>query len=266
VDLYREIELLVEQIPDGMFSTYKAVAIALGDEIAESAVKQFLDGRENRNVFSFIKDSSCFFNKFKTTFPLKKLREEQLELSRKVITDDDFGEIESVAGMDVAYAGDTAYGAYVEMDTECRIIKRKTVKMKVDFPYIPTYFSYREMPVLNELFKKEKPSVVMVDGNGILHPRQFGMATHFGFLNSVPSIGIAKKLLCGKIDGNYIYIKGKKVGFMHGKEKPIYISVGHKISLESSLALIKKFCRYRIPEPLRQAHMLARTARNENNL
>lgn len=266
MDLYREIELLVEQIPEGMFSTYKAIAIALGDEIAENAVMQFLKGRENLDVSSSVKDASCLFNKFKTTFPLKKLREEQLELGRRVVTDDDFEEIESVAGMDVAYAGDTAFGAYVEMDNECIIIERKTAKMKVDFPYIPTYFSYREMPVLNELLKKEKPSVVMIDGNGILHPRQFGMASHFGFLNSVPSIGIAKKLLCGRIDGNYIYMNGKKAGFMHGREKPIYISAGHKISLESSLAIVKRFCRYRIPEPLRHAHILANKIKSENNL
>jgi len=187
-------------------------------------------------------------------------------LGRKVITDDDFEEIKSVAGMDIAYIGDTAYGAYVEMDTECEIIKRKTVKTKVNFPYMPTYLSYREMPVLNELFKKEKPSVVMIDGNGILHPRQFGMASHFGFLNSVPSIGIAKKLLRGELNEKYVYIKGKKAGFMYGKEKPIYISAGHRISLETSIAIVKKFCRYRIPEPLRQAHMLAKAAKNENNL
>lgn len=265
MDLYREIELLVRQIPEGMFSTYKAIAIALGDEIAESAVKQFLESKA-KNVFLSAKNDVNFFKNFATTFPLKKLKEEQLRLSSKVVTDDDFEEIKSVAGMDVAYVGDTAYGAYVEMNIECEIIKRKTVKMRVDFPYIPTYFSYQEMPVLNELFKKEKPSVVMVDGNGILHPRQFGMASHFGFLNSVPSIGIAKKLLCGELNGKYVYIKGKKAGFMYGEEKPIYISVGHKISLESSLAIVKKFCRYRIPEPLRQAHMLAKAAKNENNL
>ncbi|MEA2053734.1 MAG: endonuclease V [Candidatus Thermoplasmatota archaeon] len=269
MDLYKEIKLLVEQIPEGKFSTYRTISIALGDEIACSAVKKVLkEWRKKYNVVSSGNESnaSYFFNEFKTCYPLKKLREEQISLRNKVITKDRFKEVETVAGIDVACAGDKAYGACVEIDTDGNIIKRKVTIKKLTFPYIPTYLSYRELPVLHELIDKEKPSVVMIDGNGILHPRQMGMASHFGVLHSIPSIGIAKKLLCGKIKGKYVFMDGEKIGAIYGAGKPIYVSPGHKISLGSSLAITKKFCRCRIPEPIRQAHILANKAKNENNL
>jgi len=265
VDLYREIMLLVEQIPESMVSTYRAIAIALGDEIAESAIKKFLENRVS-NVFPSVENSNRLFNEFETSFPLRELREEQLMLSSRVITHDDFEKMESVAGMDVAYSGDMAYGAYVEMDMNGNVAEVDVVRTTTSFPYIPTYFSYRELPVLEKLLKGKKVDAVMVDGNGVLHPRHFGIASHLGVLNSLPSIGIAKKLLCGHVKENYVYMGGEKVGAAHGKTKPIYISPGHKISVEGSLAIAKKFCKYRIPEPLRQAHILANEAKNENNL
>jgi deoxyribonuclease V len=210
--------------------------------------------------------AGLFFNQFETSYPLKELREEQISLRDKVIARDEFGEMKSIGGMDVAHAGDKAYGAYVEMDTDGNIIKRKVTIKKLTFPYIPTYLSYRELPVLHELIDKEKPSVAMIDGNGILHPRGLGMASHFGALHSLPSIGIAKKLLCGEVKGGEVYMNGKKAGIVYGGKKPIYISPGHMISIKSSLEITKKFCRYRIPEPIRQAHILANRAKNENNL
>ena len=259
------MELLLRQIPEGMFSTYDAIAIALGDIIARDAVREFAGIKAGGKVIPGIEDGIMLFDKFETEFPLKKLRNEQIMMSKRVVTEDDFEKIERIAGMDVAYKGNTAYGAYVEMDMKGNVIEKNTETMEVNFPYIPTYFSYRELPVLEKLLEGRHPDIVMVNGSGVAHPRHFGMASHLGVLHSLPVIGITKRLLCGEVRGKYIYMGKEKVGAVYGKN-PIYISPGHKISVDSSVAISKELCRYRIPEPLMQAHVLATETKNENNL
>ncbi|HHF56545.1 MAG TPA: endonuclease V, partial [Thermoplasmatales archaeon] len=182
------------------------------------------------------------------------------ELREKVVTEDDF-EMGSIAAMDVSYTKRFAYGAYVEFDEEGNLVKKKVAKMKIEFPYIPTYLAYRELPVLNELMKDEKPSIVMLDGNGLLHPRLFGIACHFGVLHDIATIGIAKKLLCGMEKDGYVFIGRRKVARRLGK---IFVSPGNKISVDSAYKIAKKFMKYSIPEPVRQAHMLANEARRKD--
>lgn len=286
MNLYEKTYSLLRQIPRGKVSTYGAIARALGDIIASRAVGRILhvnpyedapcyrviysDGRIGgyaggieKKIALLKKDgieikngkidlSKYFFNDFETDYPLKKLREEQDKMAREVSIEDDF-KYSTVAGMDVAY-GKKAYGAYVEFDFRGNIIKKKIVTKKIEFPYIPTYLAYREVPVLNELIKGESPGIVMVDGNGILHPRFFGIACHFGVYNKIATIGVAKKLLCGEEKNNTIFLKGRIAGKKLGK---IYISPGNKIGIESSYEIAKKFLKYRIPEPLRYAHILA---------
>ena len=306
MDLFEYTYDLVRQIPDGKLSTYGEVAKALGDKIASRAVGRMMnqnpdadtmpcfkivhsDGRlggfglgikdkikrlneteifvENGKIVDF---ENVLFKDFKTIYPLKKLRKEQMELSKKVILKDNFDEIKTVAGLDIAYPEnefDDACGACVVMDFQTKdIIEERTVFSKTKFPYISTYLAYRELPVIEKLVKnlKTKPTVFMFDGNGILHPYVLGLASHAGVVLDVSSIGVAKSLLYGTIKGNIVSINNEKRGyaFCSSKKvtKPIYVSPGHKISFETSLKIVKNLSFYKIPEPLRQAHILANEA------
>ena len=161
---------------------------------------------------------TVFFNDFKTNFPLKKLREEQIKLSKKITLKDEFKRIETVAGIDVAYPKnefDYACGACVVMDYKTKqIVEKKTIFWETDFPYISTYLFYREFPVIRELVNilKTEPTIFMFDGNGVLHPYSIGLATQAGITLNKPSIGIAKRLLYGVISGSIVKINGGKKG------------------------------------------------------
>ncbi|MBC7081477.1 MAG: endonuclease V [Thermoplasmatales archaeon] len=268
MNLYKKTYEIVKQIPRGKVSTYGKVAIALGDIIACRAVGKMLNENPYKNVPCYrviqsdgsiggyahgiekkiemlrrdgieIKDGKIelekyLFDDFETDYPLKKLREEQEKLRNKIIFEE-VDEPAKIAGMDVAY-GKYAYGAYVECENY-KIKKIKVVRKKIDFPYIPTYLTYRELPVLQELIKNEKPDVVLIDGNGLLHTRFFGIACHFGVINKIPTIGIAKKLLVGEERNGYIFIDERKVGI---KIKKFFVSPGNKIDIESSKEIFEK--------------------------
>jgi deoxyribonuclease V len=305
---------LVKQVPKGNVSTYGALAKALGDIRASRAVGRMLnqnpyapivpchrvvmgDGKlggfgsgvdkkiallksEGVSVSKgeVVDFSKVLFTDFKSDFPLLKMRAEQKKLKSKVKLKDGFSKVNMVAGVDVAYS-DSAYGACVVYDYKTMdIIEKKVVHKKIEFPYIPTYLGYREIPVISNLIKKleNKPTVLLVDGNGVLHPYGMGIASHVGVELKIPTIGVAKSKLCGEITGNlnrtgdckeveyeknvlgYAYLSSRR------SKKPIFISPGHKISFETSFDVIKKLCNYKIPEPLRLAHIAATAKRNEN--
>jgi len=302
---------LVRQIPDGKVSSYGAVAEALGDKIAARAVGRMMNQNpdadtmpcykivnsngkiggfglgiddkirrlnevnievDNGKIIDFDK---IFFKNFKTEFPLKTLREEQIRFSKKVKLNDNFKKIETVAGIDVAYPKEEfkhACGACVIMDFKSKeIIEKKTISWETNFPYISTYLYYREFPIIRELVNilKNEPTVFMFDGNGILHPYGFGLASQAGIALDKPSIGIAKRLLIGNIKVNDIYIDKIKKGFTFFSsnkiKKPIYVSPGNKISFETTKKIVKKLSKFKIPEPLRQSHILAKkTIRSES--
>jgi len=295
---------LVRQIPDGYVSSYGAIAEALGDKIAARAVGRMMnqnpdadempcykivhsDGRiggfglgvDNKikrlnmvdievNKKKITNFKSVFFKDFKSDFPLKKLRTEQKKLCNKISLDDGFNKIETVAGVDVAYSKNEfkpAVGACVVMDFKTkRIIEKKIITWETNFPYISTYFYYREFPVIRELVNilKSDPTVVLFDGNGILHPYGIGLATQAGINLNRPTLGVAKRLLYGNIKGNNVFINNIKKGFTFFSSKkikrPIFVSPGNKISFDSTYKIIKKFSKYKIPEPLRQSHILAK--------
>lgn len=306
MNLFEYTYNLVRQIPDGKISTYGAVARALGDVRASRAVGRMMnqnpdaddmpcfkivysDGKlggfglgiddkirrlkqdnvlvDNGRIVDF---ENVLFDEFKTNFPLKKLRSEQMELSKKVEIRDGFDEIETVAGFDVAYPKNDfndCCGACVVMNYKTKkIIEEKTIFTKTRFPYIPTYLSFRELPFLKKLVEslESKPTILMIDGNGLLHPYGFGIASHVGVIFDVPSIGVAKSLLCGKLENNMVKMDDKKMGYTLFSSKrirkPIYVSPGHKISFETSLDVVKHLSFYKNPEPLRQAHILATTS------
>ena len=155
------------------------------------------------------------------------------------------------------------------MDVSGNIVDRVWVVDRIKFPYIPTYLAYRELPLFEKLIEqlKVRPSVLMVDGNGILHPYKIGIASHLGVVLDIPTIGVAKSLLCGEIKDDYIFEGEEKIGYaVYSSKKPIFVSPGHRISLNTSVDVVRRFLRYRIPEPLRQAHILARSKIREVDL
>jgi deoxyribonuclease V len=303
---------LVKQIPEGKVSTYGALARALGDIRASRAVGKMLNenpyaplvpchrvvmsdgklggfgsGIENKIILlkgegvealngEIIDFIDINFEEFETDHPLKKLRKQQKDLKELVTLEDEFSEIETVAGMDISY-GKSGNGACVVMDYKTmEVLKERTIKRKVGMPYIPTYLAFRELPLITELIKtmKIKPTILLIDGNGVLHPYGMGIASHVGVALDIPTIGCAKSLLCGKQtsalnkvgDHSEIEFEGKKIGYAYlsssRAKKPIFISPGHKVSFETAIKVVKRLCRYKIPEPIRKAHSLATRIRD----
>ena len=217
-----------------------------------------------------------FFDDFETTYPLKNLRSKQLELSKKVVTKDGFETIKDVTGLDVAYKKTNnklvACAAYVTMDYETKeTVEEGWVHENVRTPYIPTYLAFTEYPLIKKLWDEmeKKPSVLMLDGNGVLHPYRIGLASHVGVELGTPTLGVAKSHLYGvlmekKGDGCYVVNEnGERIGyaFFSSKsiKKPVYVSPGHKVSLETSIKIVRRLSFFRVPEPTRRAHILARS-------
>jgi deoxyribonuclease V len=174
--------------------------------------------------------------------------------------------LEKSCGIDVSYKGPWAFASAVIMDsTNFEIIEIAKSVTHIEFPYIPGLFILREArPILHTMrLLKCDFDVLLLDGHGILHPRKCGLASFVGVLTNRPTIGIAKKLLCGQIDkDNFIHIDRKICGYMQKSlsKKPIYISIGNKISLKDSVNFVRKVTResYNIPEPLRLSDIFSK--------
>jgi len=209
--------------------------------------------------------------KLSPRFSVEKAHATQLQLSEQVIREDVLSKtISYVAGVDVTYAGGVSIGAVAVLDfASLKIIESRAVCAKTKFPYIPTLLAYREIPPALLAIKKlhVRPDVFLVDGQGIAHPYRLGFASHLGLVMDAPTIGVAKSLLCGEVgsfddqgcapitDGEEII--GAAVISKPGG-KPIYVSVGHRVSLKRAISIVTHCTRaYRVPEPIRKAHMLA---------
>ncbi len=186
---------------------------------------------------------------------LKRLREFQIKIAENV--DLSYNETGEVYGVDVAYKGKKAVAAIASENYEEYEIR------DVKFPYIPTYFAFRELPVLWNLIKKCEGCIIF-DGNGLLHPFRAGIATIAGVILEKQTIGVAKSLLCGEAKGDYVYQNEEIIGkIMRKTRKPLYVSVGNKITLEKAFSIVSENCIHRVPEVLRKAHILAnRVAKN----
>ena len=199
------------------------------------------------------------------------MRKEQEKLAKKVSLEDGFTASRLIGGVDVAYDGDNAYAGCVILDAEeMKLVEERRLSGMVSFPYVSTYLSYRELPMIKRIYSKlkNKPDVLMVDGNGILHPRRIGIASHVGLELDTPTIGVAKRLLLGRLgkvpekigDFGSIIHKGKVIGMALKTSKSdnyVYVSPGHKVSMKSALELSKKLCYHRLPETIRRAHRMA---------
>jgi deoxyribonuclease V len=184
------------------------------------------------------------------------------------------GEVHTIAGVDVSlnrFAPDIYAGVIVLSFPDMTIITHSVVKATTPFPYIPGLLSFREIPALIQCFKKLKitPDVVMVDGQGIAHPRRLGIASHLGLLLGIPTIGCAKSRLYGigtepQTAGEMVPLRDPKTTEIlatmikvKDRARPIIISPGHLITLDEAVSMTLHCLRgYRLPEPTRQAHLL----------
>ena len=179
-----------------------------------------------------------------------------------------------IAGVDISVnrVKKAAAGAVVVIKyPELELVETKVARGKLDFPYIPGLLSFRELPLTLAAFEMldVSPDLVMVDGQGIAHPRRFGLASHLGLFLETPTIGCAKSLLCGKCVEPGIE-RGSSAPIMDKNEitgaalrtrtgvKPVYVSIGHGIDLKTAVERVLDCCRgYRLPEPTRLAHLAA---------
>jgi len=206
-----------------------------------------------------------------SAFATEKARKLQLSLSKMVICEDELPEhVRFVGGVDVAYTDGHAIGAVAVLDyNTLKLVETKTTCQVTDVPYIPTFLSFREIPPVVSAVSllSTSPDVFLVDGQGIAHPRRIGFASHLGLVIDAVTIGVAKSLLCGEIGDKEvdnwkpIVHEGETVGaavYTRPRVKPVYVSIGHKVSLEKAIEIVKHCTgKYRIPEPIREAHKAA---------
>ena len=286
MDLYSYFYGLVRQIPAGMISTYGDLARALGDVVASRACGYMLSinpDPEGTPCYKVVRSDGTVgkythilgeiekvrrlesdgiivegdsvknfeqvrFKDFQTDFPLNALKNEQEKVASMVNLTDDF-DSSRIAAVDVSYDDDYGYGA-MAIDDGGKIEIRESVQ-RVRFPYIPGYLAFREFKFIKDL-ARGFDGTLMIDGNGLLHPRKIGLASYAGIMLNIPTIGVAKSLLLGTVSDNWVYIGEEKVAYVINKNT--IVSPGHKVSLGSSVDLVKKLGHGKYPELLKIAH------------
>ncbi len=182
-----------------------------------------------------------------------------------------------IAAVDLSYPGDgTAVACYAVVETGTgRLVWSSTVHRPVRFPYVTGYLAYRELPILLDLIEhvqSQRPlaEVVFVDGNGILHPRRAGIASHLGVLTDLRTVGVGKKLICGKVDLSQVTPQAPQRVMHNGEElgmamkaeprsRPVFISPGHRMDVANAARLARLlFHGHRVPEPIYHADSLSR--------
>lgn len=223
------------------------------------------------------------FDRFVSDQPLRKLRALQHDVPGRYSAVNRVRRPRLVGGLDVSYNPARGEGvaalALVEVATG-RLIATHTVCQPVAFPYISTYLAFRELPLLVKLWEdvcraNTCPEVLVVDGSGVLHPLQAGIATHFGVVVDMPTVGVTKKLLCGRVDLTDMQC-GEVRRVMVGRRKlgaairpnvqsrrPLFVSSGHLVSTDSAIRLVQRLLHQRrLPEPIYWADRISRrTAR-----
>jgi len=216
--------------------------------------------------------------KLSPRFSVEKAHMMQRQLSNQVIQEDRLPKtINYVAGVDIAYAKGMSIGvvAVLKFDS-LSLVESQVARLKTRFPYIPTLLSFREVPPAFSAIRKlqTQPEVFLVDGHGIAHPYRLGFAAHLGLVINRPTIGVAKNLLCGETETIRnqgwapIKDKGETIGaavVTKPRQKPIYVSVGHRVSLERAIDIVMRCTKAcRIPESIRRAHMIASEEKGNN--
>jgi len=292
IDLYKTLEELICSIPKGKVTTFKILSDALGSKYAVKFILQnykklncpwwrvvnekgIINDKLQKKLLKEegieIKDNKIInlneylFKEFKIKEkPLEKLREMQIELSKKIILKDCFEKLENIGGVDISYKNDIAKVVYVILDNKLNIKKKYVFIEKVEFPYIPTFLAFREGEPIIKTFDRvdEKIDVLFVNGVGIAHPVRMGLAAWVGVKLDISTIGVTKSLLYGKVIEDKIIDEktGEILGYAIRKfGKEVYVSPGNKVSLETSKKLSETlWVRGRYPEPIRIADELSK--------
>jgi deoxyribonuclease V len=208
-------------------------------------------------------------------------RAEAVELQRRLSTqvrrEDAYGPVRHVVGVDVGFeAGNTVTRAAVVVlgFPGLEVVEQVVARRPTTFPYIPGLLSFRELPAVLDAFARltVPPDLILCDGQGIAHPRRFGIACHLGIWLDRPTIGVAKSRLIGTHEDvppekgaqRPLYDHGECIGAVlrtRSGVQPLYISIGHRISLPSAIDYVLRCTtRYRLPETTRTAHKLASEA------
>ncbi len=190
--------------------------------------------------------------------------------------------VNTIAGADISFNkfSEVIYSGIVVLSLpDLRIVETASIRSTAKFPYVPGLLSFRETPSFMECWEmlKTKPDVLMLDGQGIAHPRRLGIACHIGLLLDLPTIGCAKSILVGRHgelgseagSSSPLIDKDEVIGVaLRTKKKvaPVYISPGHLTDLDSAIDLtLRSVTKYRQPEPTRQAHLLVNQLRREDS-
>ncbi|MBP6808932.1 MAG: deoxyribonuclease V [Chromatiaceae bacterium] len=198
----------------------------------------------------------------------------QERLHDQVVRRDELTQVRRVAGLDVGFPGggdETRAGVAILSFPDLLLLESASARRRTVFPYVPGLLSFREAPALLEALASlsEPPQLLLCDGQGYAHPRRCGLACHLGVLTGIPSIGVAKSRLIGehgplgpeKGDWTPLWDHDEIIGALvrtRRNVQPLYISVGHKISLETAVRFVLACTtRFRLPETTRWAHRLA---------
>lgn len=198
----------------------------------------------------------------------------QTELRTKVITKDSLGIVSYVAGVDVGFEDNyaiTKAAVAILSYPALELVEKTSARLPTTFPYIPGYLSFREIPAILAALEKVQttPDIILCDGQGFAHPRRFGLACHLGVLLNLPTIGVAKSRFIGEYEelspekGQWqpLIHEGETIGVVlrsRTNVKPIYVSIGHRISLPTAIDYVMGcLTKYRLPETTRWADKLA---------
>ncbi len=295
----------------GRVTTFRAVADALGDPAAARFIGMWLVGPEGANlpvhrvvyatgevsrgrftdhvpnaellkaegvrvVGSRVEPLAQFFYwGFRTERPLARLRAEQVALASRVVVEP-LPQPELIGGLDVGYRDDLAVAVCALCTPDGQLEDFVWAETKIRFPYISGYLSWRELPAYLAVWDRVKelavlPDLLLVDGNGVLHPRGCGVASHLGIVLNCPTVGVAKRPLCGELNttgmtvGEWrpVIMNGDTVAaaLRTGRNRTLFISPGHRADLVSSLdVVVGQVQASTYPMALRWAHELARDA------
>lgn len=225
-------------------------------------------------VFSSYNLSVRFNNLHDWDLSISDARDLQNRLAQDISRTGNVINPQYIAGIDVSVQRFKKAGtaAVVILNSDSmEVVEYEIAQGDIDFPYIPGLLSFRELPLILKACEKINhiPDLIMVDGQGIAHPRRLGLASHLGLFLDIPTIGCAKSRLVGTHKtpdiepGSFEKLEDKEeiIGAVlrtKHNTKPLYISTGHKISLEDAVSWVMKCCRgYRLPEPTRFAHLTA---------
>lgn len=207
---------------------------------------------------------------------IQALKQEQMTRAAEIVREDDFEVMPPryIGGADVGFeqGGEVTRAALVILEyPSLKLVEHRVARIATTMPYIPGFLSFREYPALLAAWAllEQKPDLLFVDGHGIAHPRRLGVASHFGLLVDVPTIGVAKRRLCGKFEPleeepgarQPLLDKEEQIGWVLRSKRrcnPLFISSGHRVSADTALHWVETCLQgYRLPEPTRWADAVA---------